>query len=206
MKKLHLFASLLALTLASGAMKAESSPNKVPDGFVDVWLIPMEKVPTDHVTYVGEKLAKETGLTVRAATAAGKSPTLYDPASKQLISERLLEAYKTLPKSLDAISLKTIYIILTADDLNTEDRKFRFVFMSTAPALRMAVVSMARMQDSFYGAPNTPFRTKARMYKMVKRTVGMLYYGYDRSIDKKSVMYSPIMSLNDLDFMGTDFK
>jgi predicted Zn-dependent protease len=78
--------------------------------------------------------------------------------------------------------------------------------MTTAPALRMSVVSMARMQDSFYGAPSTPFRTKARMYKMVKKAVGLLYYGYDRSSDKKSVMYSPIMNLNDLDAVGTDFK
>lgn len=197
---------VLIIFLAGCATKTEP-PSKVPEGrAVDVWLIPMDGMPADHVTYVQEKLSQETGLIVRATVEAGRSPTMYDPASKQLLSERVLEAYKDMPRRLEATTSKTVYIVLTADDLNQEDRKLRFTFMTTAPAQRMAVLSIARMRDSFYGAPIVPFRTKARMHKMAKKAVGILYYGYDRSSDRKSVMFSPIMGLDDLDAIGTDYK
>jgi len=196
---------VLILFVAGCTTKTEP-PSKVPEGrSVDVWLIPMDGMPADHVGYVQERLERETGLTVRATVEAGKSPAMFDPASKQLISERVLGAYRDMPRRLEATSSKTVYIVLTTDDLNQDDRKLRFVFMTTAPAQRMAVLSIARMKETFYGAPSVPIRTKARMYKMAKKAVGILYFGYDRSSDRKSVMYSPIMGLDDLDAIGTDY-
>jgi hypothetical protein len=47
--------------------------------------------------------------------------------------------------------------------------------------------------------------TKLRLYKMVKKAIGLHYYGYGRTTDLNSVMYSPIMSLDDLDASGTRF-
>lgn len=206
MKTLCLVSSLVILFVAGCATKVQTPNTKVPEGFVDVWLIPMEGMPENDVRYFTDKLTHETGLIVRATVEAGKSAQMYDTASKQIIAQRILYDYKTLPKHLDAISAKTVYIVLTTDDLNDEERRFRFVFMSTAPSLRMSVVSMARMRDSFYGAPDTPFRTRARMYKMVKKAVGLLYYEYSRSSDRNTVMYSPIMGLDDLDAIGTNYK
>ena len=40
---------------------------------------------------------------------------------------------------------------------------------------------------------------------MVKKAIGLQYYGYSRTTDLNSVMYSPIMSLDDLDIIGTSF-
>jgi len=206
MKTLRLVSSLVFLLVAGCATKAPTANTKVPEGFVDVWLIPMEGMPQNDVRYFTDKLAHETGLAVRATVEAGKSEQMYDASSRQIIDQRIFTDYQTLPKHLDAISSKTVYIVLTTDDLNEEKRRFRFVFMSTAPSLRMSIVSMARMKDSFYGAPDTPFRTRARAYKMIKKAVGILYYGYPRSRDRNTVMYSPIMGLADLDAIGTNYK
>ena len=44
-----------------------------------------------------------------------------------------------------------------------------------------------------------------RTYKMTKREIGIVHFGYPRSTDVKDLMYSPIMSLEDVDRMGTEF-
>ena len=40
---------------------------------------------------------------------------------------------------------------------------------------------------------------------MVKRNIGDVYDGYTRSKEIRDVMYSPIISLDDVDEMGSDF-
>jgi len=166
----------------------------------------MEGVAAEYVSSVQDRLTRETGLTVRATVEAGKSPDMYNTASRQIVSEKIVEAYKDMPERLKPSTPKTAYIILTADDLNQEDRKLRFVFMTTFPAQRMGVISMARMKDNLNGALVVPTRTKERLYKMAKKAVGILYYGYSRSSDRHSVMFSPVMGLEDLDQVGTDWK
>jgi predicted Zn-dependent protease len=192
--------------LSGCANKTGDQSNKIPSGPVDVWLIPMEGVAAEYVSSVQDRLTRETGLTVRATVEAGKSPDMYNTASRQIVSEKIVEAYKDMPERLKPSTPKTAYIILTADDLNQEDRKLRFVFMTTFPAQRMGVISMARMKDNLNGALVVPTRTKERLYKMAKKAVGILYYGYSRSSDRHSVMFSPVMGLEDLDQVGTDWK
>ncbi|MDP1580591.1 MAG: peptidase, partial [Candidatus Didemnitutus sp.] len=103
------------------------------------------------------------------------------------------------------VTPKTAFIVLTNDDLNTEDGSTRFVFARHFHDDRLSIVSSARLRESFFDKLERPELTQLRLYKMIKKTIGLQYYGYSRSTDLKSVMYSPVMSLQDLDDHGTAF-
>lgn len=168
---------------------------------VDVWLIPLEGFPNGYVTDLTERLTKDTGLYIRATVAAGRSPTMYFPDGKQMDSSKVISGLRPAISRLSySTTPKTAYIILTTDDINQSDRSLRFVFASTHPEYQTAVVSIARMQMD-----QSPTLTKLRLFKMTKKAIGTLYYHHPRNTDMSSVMYSPIMGVDDLDMIGTAY-
>ena len=70
----------------------------------------------------------------------------------------------------------------------------------------ISVVANARMIPSGF-MPEAQARKLygERLLKMIKRAIGMQYYGYKRSSDPASVMFSPILGVGDLDRMGYEF-
>lgn len=176
-------------------------PDEPPAQPVDVWLMPLEGFPNDYVTDLIERLTKDTGLRIRATVAAGRSPAMAFPDGNQLNSGKIIgELRPAMARLSYSATPKTAYIILTTDDINQGDRSLRFVFATTMPEYNAAVVSIARMQMD-----QTPVLTKLRLFKMTKKAVGTLYYHHPRNTDMNSVMYSPIMGVDDLDMIGTDF-
>jgi len=166
--------------------------------------MPIEGFPPDYARELEKKFSAELGLNVRATVHAGRTPQMFGP-SRQMISERVRDELKVPLRRLYDVTPKTIFIVLTRDDLNGADGGTRFVFATHFPPERLSVVSMARLSDSFFGKMDAPAVTKLRLYKMVKKAIGLQYYGYARSTDLNSVMYSPVMSLDDLDVVGTSF-
>lgn len=176
----------------------------IPDKPVDVWLMPIEGFPPEYAHELAQKFSAELGLNVRATVHTGRSPKMFGPFH-QMIAERVRDELKVPLHRLYDVTPKTIFIALTRDDLNGEDGGTRFAFATHFPPERLSVVSMARLSDSFFGKMDAPGVTRLRLYKMVKKAIGLQYYGYARSTDLNSVMYSPIMSLDDLDASGTSF-
>jgi predicted Zn-dependent protease len=176
----------------------------IPDKPVDVWLMPIEGFPTDYARELEKEFSAELGLNVRTTVQAGRTPRMFDP-SHQMISERVRDELRIPLHRLYDVSPKTICIVLTRDDLNSADGGTRFAFATHLAPERLSIVSMARLSDSFYGNIDAPAVTKRRLYKMVKKAIGLQYYGYSRTTDLNSVMYSPIMSLDDVDVIGTSF-
>lgn len=176
-------------------------PDEPPTRPVDVWLMPLEGFPNSYVTDLIERLTKDTGLYIRATVAAGRSPAMAFPDGNQFNGDKIIsELRPAMSRLSDSATSKTAYIILTTDDINQSDRSLRFVFATTIPQYNAAVVSIARLQMD-----QTPILTKLRLFKMSKKAVGTLYYQHPRNTDMNSVMYSPIMGVDDLDMIGTDF-
>ena len=176
----------------------------ISDKPVDVWLMPLEGFPPDYARELEKKFSTELGLNVRASVHAGRTQKMFGP-SRQMISERVRDELKVPLHRLYDVTPKTIFVVLTRDDLNGENGGTRFVFATHFPPERLSVISMARLSDSFFGKPDSPEVTKLRLYKMVKKAIGLQYFGYARATDLKSVMYSPVMSLDDLDAVGPNF-
>jgi predicted Zn-dependent protease len=199
---------LLALAIFGGCAtvpKEQGAPAPgIPNKPVDVWLLPIEGFPPEYARELEKTFLSELGLNVRATVHTGRTAKMYSP-SGQMIAERVRDDLQIPIKRLYNLTPQTIFIALTREDLNGEDGGTRFVFASHFPPERLSVISTARLSDAFYGKPDTPDNTRLRLYKMVKKAIGLQYYGYWRSTDLKSVMYSPIMSLDDLDAVGTSF-
>lgn len=98
------------------------------------------------------------------------------------------------------------FIALTERDINARARQLRFLFAQHDKDKRTSVVSTARMKYGTATLPATPDQVFMRLYKMTKRSIGEQYFGYSRSGNIKDLMYSPIMSLADIDAIGTDFQ
>ena len=45
----------------------------------------------------------------------------------------------------------------------------------------------------------------AVLRKMISKNIGIMYYGLEESTDRKSVLYGPILGLDDLDSISEDF-
>lgn len=172
---------------------------------VDIWLIPLVGFPDALTVDLTERLRRDTGLHVRSSVDAGVSPSLFFPDSRQMNADRALLEFSRIPASLGPAKPKTSYLFLTTYDINSEDRRFRFLFARSDVTRRRALISVARMTSNPDGVGDAPILTKLRLYKMAKRQVGEMYHGYPRSSDPNSVMYSPLMGLDDLDMLGTEF-
>ena len=182
-----------------------AQPAAIPDAPVDVWLVPLDGFPHPMVTSLARRLSSELHINVRASTHAGTNQQMYGArASGQMISEQVLRELSPVISRLFDTTPKTTFIVLTSVDLNGADGTTRFVF-STHFTGRKSVVSAARLSDAFFGRAERPTITEERLYKIVKKSIGLQYYELPRSTKMESVMYSPIMSLEDLDAVGTAF-
>jgi predicted Zn-dependent protease len=144
-------------------------------------------------------LAAVSNLKIRATLnlATGQwmpysNTTQYDPAKlKDLALPAIAQIKRTHGGSL--------YILLTERDLNTADGNLRFVFAESYPDDGVSVVSIARMLLVAPGEKSDPQLVGARMFKMVLRTIGLVYFGLPRSADPKDLLFSPLMGLDALD-------
>jgi predicted Zn-dependent protease len=180
-----------------------------PPGFderpVDVWLVPVVGFPDALAVDLLERLRRDTGLHIRISIDAGVAPGLFFADSRQMNADTALREFSRVVASLGPAKPNTTYLFLTGYDINSEDRRFRFLFARAHRPERKALVSVARMRDNPDGAGEAPILVKLRLYKMAKRQLGELYFGHTRSSDPNSVMYTPIMGLEDLDLLGTEF-
>jgi predicted Zn-dependent protease len=101
---------------------------------------------------------------------------------------------------------KFLVIALTTRDINDRSQSLRFLFASNDKMTHTSVISVARMFASTPTVDGTQAQVGLRIYKMVKRAIGEQYFGLPRSASIADIMYAPIMSLEDIDAMGVDYK
>lgn len=166
--------------------------------------MPLAGFPMEMARELEQTCSSELSLNVRTTVHAGRPKSMF-ASSGQLIAEQVMTDLHTPLTRLPQKSDKTVIVVLTSDDLNAADSGLRYVFAAHDEDRHVSIVSTARMRESFYGLQEDPGKTKGRLYKMVKKTIGIQYYRYARSTDLNSVMYSPVMSLGDLDAQGVRY-
>ncbi len=187
------------------ALQNQAYPTPDYDKPVDIWLVPLVGFPDEYIRDLATRISKDSGLHVRTSLNAGISQSLFFPDSEQMIGDKaLLELSRIIP-SLSNSKPNTAYLFLTTHDLNSADRRFRFLFAQNNPKSKMAIISIARLRFNQDGPTEAPSITKTRLFKMAKRQVGELYYGYARNTDPNSVMYSPLMGLDEVDMISQEY-
>lgn len=210
------------LTLTSGCTKISPTAKHLPSANtpapgdamkdaaaeepVDVWLVPVVEFPDEETRELVRRLRADLPwLRVRQATAVRRPEGVFLSESDQISGRKALEAFRDVARGLPKTKFNTAFVFLISEDLNLGGAGLRFTFAVNEPNSRMGVVSRARLVLGA-GTEEAPReRVRERLYKMVKRQVGELRLGLTRTSDPEDLLYSPLMSLDDLDRIGTEF-
>lgn len=171
-------------------------------GPVNVYLIPLNDFSEDIAAQIGRDLSKEFGLRVKGTVAMGTQGLMPMSDSQQFAAEDIFEHAKTVMQRLPEADSNTYFIFLTNRDINSRARNFRFQFSFHDKVCRCSVVSAARMHPEPENSPGSRQHLESRFIKMTKRAIGQMVLGWERSSDINDLMYSPIMSLDDIDHLG----
>jgi predicted Zn-dependent protease len=96
---------------------------------------------------------------------------------------------------------------IVSEDMHPEDPNFCYVFSLREMDYTKGtvIISSARMRPEFWGEQSDKKLFHSRLTKMITRNLGIIYYRLPDSKDPESVLYSPIMSIDDLDRVGQGF-
>ena len=142
-------------------------------------------------------------LTVEILPPIGLEPVVVDERRRQLIAEELIELMKRrYPEH--ARSPQSILIGITEGDMYIREVNWRFAF-ARRDGDRFAIVSSARMDPVSFGFLPDDELLQTRLRKMLSKNIGIMYYKLPQKSDRRSVMFGPILGIDDLDSMGEDF-
>lgn len=188
--------------------------------------MPLGDFPSADLEHLVGYYRAKYGLTIETLPSVPLEPVVLDQGRQQLIAEELITLMKGQHPGL-ANDPEAILIGITAGDMYIRGyAKWRWAFAFREGG-RFAVISSAPMDPRIF-PPALPFHLlilkgilesigirlddvpdpellRVRLRKMVSRTIGFLYFRLPQRADRKSVMYGPILGVNDLDSIGDDF-
>lgn len=172
-----------------------------PD-IVDIYIVPMDDFPEDKAAEIANLMTEDMHLWVKSSVKLGNLYANKLPGTNQLIAEDIIEKSQPVIRNFGNTTEKTYFLILTTRDINMSAGNLRFVFASHNKEYNTSVISLQRMVNYINGVPVFDEVSKSRLYKMMKRSIGEMQFGWQRTTDINDIMYAPIMSLDDLDKMG----
>ena len=130
-------------------------------------------------------------------------PRLQNTARFQLIAEELV-GYMARKHPKLSWEPGAVVIGVTAQDMYVSafTRNFAFEYREGD---RFAVLSTARMDPAWSADPANPDQLRKRQRKAATRMVGFLHYGYRETTDRRSVMFGPVLGIDDLDRLREDY-
>jgi predicted Zn-dependent protease len=93
---------------------------------------------------------------------------------------------------------------VTAPDMYVNALTLNFAF-AYHEGDRFAVLSTARMDPTWFADPANPDLLRKRLRKAATRMIGFLHYGYRETTDRRSVMFGPVLGIDDLDRLHEDY-
>lgn len=195
-----------ALTSPPKTVTAAELTSDVLSPAITVYLIPVEPYSFEFANELAHKLSKDLKLNVRASLPMGAKELSPLSGSSQFAADEIIERAHDVAVRLPNKSDRAIAIALTTLDINERSQALRFLFAKSNKFNHTSVISTARMLYPTPVATASQEQIKLRVYKMAKRAIGELYFGLARSSNIDDIMYAPIMSLEDIDAIGMDFK
>jgi predicted Zn-dependent protease len=187
------------------ANTAAQTDRWIPSSPVDavaLYIIPTDGIPDEGAASVARALTKDTGLWVKSALWTPSGVEEPFAGTNQYPVDDYLSLGVKLSGGLYDAGPRTYFIVLTDRDINSRSQNFRFLYSSHNPMGRTSVLSIARLVYEKDGTPSADDVVSMRVQKMLLRIVGEIKLGWKRSNDPKDLMYSPIMSIEDVDRMS----
>jgi len=168
-----------------------------------VYFVPLGGLPLESLDYLMTYYKGKYGLTIETLGQVELEPTVVNYDRRQLIAEEVIALMQRKHPQLTA-DPDAILIGITDYDMYIRQYRWRFAFAWRQDG-RFAVVSSARMDPGNFEEPPDPDLLYTRLRKVVTKTIGIMHYRLPQSTDLDSVMYGPILGLDDLDSVGEDF-
>lgn len=192
-------AAAVALTWDDRAACATEVPRPT-DASVGVALVPLGPVPSSLVTDLVAHFRSRLGLAIAVLPPVSIDPAAIDRDRVQVVAEELASSLRRLPQHQ-----RNLLIGLTTYDMYIRRLHWEWAF-AYRDGQRAIVISTARMDETNWGMPSAPDRLRARLRKMVAKNLGLVYYGLRETSDRRSVLFGPILGLDDLDSIGEDLQ
>ena len=165
-------------------------------------IIPMDGVDNNLINNVSNYIQDKHNLKTKVYPHMGYSDKMFNPETEQYYAEAIASsAVSVFASTSTTISDKAI-IVITDKDINHKRSTLRFVFSSHYNKFNLSVISTARINTNNYGLDPDGDLLTSRLYKLVNKSLGLNYYKYKQTNDRSSVMYGPILGVQDLDVIG----
>jgi tetratricopeptide (TPR) repeat protein len=168
-----------------------------------LYFIPLNNFSTTSLNRLVTYVKQKPGIEAITTESLPLRLAAMDNRRQQLIAEEVIELMKRSYPTLVA-DPNAILIGLTDQDMYIRDKDWQYAFSSWTQG-RFAVVSSARMNPVNFGSPADNDLLDRRLRKMVLKDIGILYYRLPANHDPRSVLYSNVNSVKDLDNMGEEF-
>lgn len=196
-----LLAGVALLVLRPGAAMGETPPLK---GVGKVYFVPIGQFSSPSMPQLMVYYKRTFGLTIEVMSGLQFESSVLDFDRRQVIAEELIALMKRQYPQL-ANDPQAILIGITNVDMYIRQMvewQWAFSFRQEG---RFAVVSSARMDPGNWDLPPDSALLHTRLQKMISKNLGILYYRLPESKDRSSVVFGPILGLDDLDSIGEDF-
>lgn len=171
---------------------------------VQVYLVPIGEYPADSMDRLVAYCKGKFGVRIRALPQISPGPSAYDFRRRQFVAEDLIALMKR-EHAAQAKNVKAILIGITGSDMYSREKpEFRFA-LASGELPRFAVISSARMDPMTPSWRGDRDVLDQRLRKMVSKYIRSMYFKWPPSSDPKSVMYTAILSIEDLDTVGEDY-
>ena len=168
-----------------------------------LYFVPLSGFPAASLTKLVNFCKQKTGIQPILTQPVPFALSTIDKRREQVIAEEAVELMKLRYPNL-AADPNAIVIGLTDEDMYIRKETWQFAFSYRTQG-RFAVVSSARMNPVNVGGPANDGLLESRLRKVVLKNIGILYYLWPPNYNPKSVLYSGIGGLDDLDNMSEDF-
>jgi YD repeat-containing protein len=170
---------------------------------VQVYIVPIGDVQGLGLDELPEFYRSRYGISVQVLEPIPLEPKTLNPARKQRIVEELVELMRRRLPHL-AKEKSAFLIGVTDEDVYFRDLDWRFTYTAYDPGKRAGVVSSHRFVP--YPLTGNEVLLRARVRKMVSRTIGFVVFKLPRSDDPSSVMYRDLYGSASTDLMSDSFE
>ncbi len=143
-------------------------------------LVPVGHIDSDFLHHLGKQLTRIIPLRTVVAQAVDPPAAAYNFNRHQYNSTQILRHLLPLRSKFDKL------LAVTDQDLYTEG--LNFVFGEAHPAQGVAIISLARLRQEFYGFAENPELLFQRVLKEAVHELGHLY-GLPHCSNPECVMY-----------------
>lgn len=179
-------------------------PPQHVQGKGSLYFAPLNDFSVDTVHELAAYYKKKLGIDIRVL------PRLALPASARAqngtyADVKVFQAMGTNFDWANVLANRQSQIIgFLRQGVYAEETGQQYIFQASRTT-GMGLISTARMDPAFSGAPRDPVRLQTRLRKTTTKLIGVMYYDLERSDDPASVMYYPVLEPEDLDVIGEGF-